>query len=341
MEITNEALRAIAQRFLETRLWEKLTAEEVFALEFFDGSLGYCFVEALPEGGAALTAFPGVSGLERAMEALSGEAVRDGLRCEFRPEAPEPRFLRVPRSGGSAEVESPEDRQRLADALAAGLAMSTLLERRDKAGLGLRPLGSAPEALPLLTCRDGVLRLQSFPISAPAEDWPAPCLDETTAARLRRLPREGVLELELFPYPRNVVETGAAEGAGFHPVLLLSAWQGEDFDPNIPAFRDEPEQAGALLEALAELLLARMRRPETLLVRQRRAEALAADLCARADIRLAGAAELPMVEAVETELLAELQEEEAAPDPEAQSLLERQRLLRELQGGFDFPMEMF
>lgn len=194
------------------------------------------------------------------------------------------------------------DAQAITEALQAVLAMTQKMDETDAEALGFDPKRSYPTAkggkkVPLLTPNaDGSFNFgtTTLPPLLKKEYEPTPFVNDILVHAVSSLPQRGEIDCKYFHLPQPV-NSNPGEAPALMPVMLcVNETNGMVF-PVMPS-EDNLCNLTYLLNNLARLFTTQKKRPSTILVSEKRTQALLDDFCKRCGIRLTLASCLPELE---------------------------------------------
>ncbi len=351
--MATEKMYELAFQYKGTKLWHQLYDDELFAVRLTDGEIGYCCVMGRLGELNALGLYVGDEGYqsyhllrrtdhENMTDRMMGELLtsQNCLQCSFDSKAmlsdeeldevhryaqahgktlrgknAFPQFTKYRAGRFPWRCDSALDEQRICDALSAAVALKKLLQKHDKAELGLVSLEEDPAKIPMLVLEDSrwIIRFTALP-SAEIR-YPEPLLtNEVTAARIRRKAKTGVWECGTFWLPDATQEEGHEDEAPRYPLALLLVDLGSGLVQ--PPIVTDGEAPSEMLDKFVQLLLDGKSLPRTIRCGDDRAFSLLKDLCTKTGIRLERTEEPEALDEVIDELLEHLSgPEEAAPSP--------------------------
>ena len=190
--MASDRMYELALQYRKTKLWQKISELEPFAIKLTDGTIGYCSIMSTKNEIAAPRLYLGPAGYQsysgsirdprEKMPAVIGiysmSLMQDCLSCEFadynslhqdefaelkdyanehgiwyRGTCPFPRFLRYEPNRYTWPIERENEQQWLCECLEAAIALSRMLKRQSKSELGFVALPKPGGSMPLLERR--------------------------------------------------------------------------------------------------------------------------------------------------------------------------------------------
>ncbi len=322
--MVTERMYELAFGFKKTKLWRQVYDSELFAVRLSDGEIGYCSILGRTGDRNAVALYVGDKGFQslRTMLSIANDnsgaennpslfLTRDCIQCAYvtkdemslydvedvRSYAREhgihsaganafPQFVRYMPYRYPWDLATDQERQRICEALEAGIYLAELLKTSGKRHIHLVRFGPETEVLPMLEKGADGFVLKSTPVPPVIPDTHAsPKLsNDLVAARLHKMQKKGTLQCELTRLftPAQVNE----DEAPYFPVILLAMDEKTKIilpPTPIAYFEERPEQ---VVDAFADLLVENESCPEVIKVGNEQTFALLKSLCDTAEINL-------------------------------------------------------
>lgn len=324
----------MAFAFRETKLWDLMSDEHLFAVLLPDGAIGYCSVMGALGEHRALALYVGQAGYlsyrklrdnymkqEKDFEYL---ICQDCLQCSledkdmlYDEEVAEvrqyakahhidlnkpysfPAFLKMKPGKFPWYFETDQENERICFALSAAVVLSRILRKKTKSEIGLLPLNSGRTRIPLLRS-DGKRWTLSHTELPPLEReaFPAPVFEnEILAARIRNTRKTGLWECGTRRL--SVPIKSEQDPVPYYPLIM--GIYGEDENVIYPPIMTEDNDAEEMLEKFTELVLSETP-PSYIYTSNERCYSLLEDFCKKTGIQLSLEEDLPELEEVLDEL---------------------------------------
>ena len=346
-QLATDKMYELAFEYKKTKLWKRLHDNELFAVKFSDGVIGYCCIMGMADKLYSFMVYLGEKGFQSYREIATlemGETEfeyrerllsQDCLQCVFdnkeslseeefaevqkyakdhgvsiRGRNAYPHFARFRPKYYPWRLDDEKEQGYLCEALQAAVVFGKYLENHNEEEAGLKFVEEVTE-LPLLERENDIYLWKNteIPNIIPTE-YPRPkVVSDLMAAKLKKAPKGRAWECELIRMLSPVQED--EQKAPYFPVMLFAVERGTNYLlPIAPVmyYEEHPEE---LLNVFVEALLKENIRPSALLVRNERTLALLEELCRKAKISLSICEELPSLDMAEADFL-----DEFGPDGE-------------------------
>ncbi len=349
-----ERLLEAAERFLDSRLWEKIDEDEVFAIRLTEGNTGFAVVcgpdanggKGLPESGcASLELYVGDLGIESMLDAHVYTDVFDksefaGFEKYFSKKClifaagdeGEPRFVKAMPYRGRQEISDEAELELIYEALLAALALA---ENGEPEKSSCDAGSSEPESID--TNVEGEDEIEQVPLFekngegfalAGLIDLPEPYaetevrvdLDNNIMEELLTIPQEGSWECEMIfvPEPKQIK---AGEPPYYeHMLMLVNNSTGASLVSE--PFRDYRSCTEKPGQAFIKLLQLRKVRPEAIIARDDRTFDLLEPVCKSLEIDLSETQDLPILDAVQHAILHQDKEAQKKAEEEFEKFID-------------------
>lgn len=335
-----DSLFEAAFAYKKTRLWQDMWDDEIFAVKFTDGQIGYCSVMGAAKDLIALAVYMGAEGFESYRKLAMAGTVESELKfqecmmCQdclqlafdnksellkeeieevrrytrehgirLAGKASYPQFLKYRPYYIPWPVEDEKEQDRLREAAEAATELARLLTLHTKGEMGFSHFEDDPLTIPLLE-RDEkgyVLTYTALPPTV-AETYLTPqMVDDFTAAKIRKMKKSGSWECEVARMPRPVQEK---EGEPpYFPATVLAADFDTQFIVPVYASHQYDENPDELLALFAEAIITYDSCPAVVAVRDVRTYALLQEFCESMGIDIRIDACLPALDDAELSFL--------------------------------------
>lgn len=329
--MASDRLYELAFAYKKTKLWERMTDSQVFAVELSGGEIGYICIMGFAGEYRAVGIYVGDKGLKslrtisRANEFLISELsfeeylmcqkclqcvfeAKDELTEEERKEAlyyarahgvrlagklAYPRFMKYEPYCLPWPLQTKEEDEVLCQALEAAIEMARLLGDKNWAELGLVSISGNTRQIPMLKKQGQgyVLEKAMLPEDKP-EKWPEPrYCNDISVTSLKKMKKQGIWECEIIRIPEPVQDE--PEEIPVFPAAFLAVKAGEGLVLPVKVVKHYEEEPEELLNMVLEAFLKEGACPEKLKVRDERTFAFAKVLCKKLGILLSREDELP------------------------------------------------
>lgn len=333
----SERLYELAFLYKKTRLWEKLSDTQIFAVKLSGERIGYVSIMGLAGQHCALGLYIGDEGFEsfRAIlkmnefvlvPLLTQEQLlqQKSLQCTFeskdmlsedeREEVKQyarshgiriagknayPQFVKYEPYCCPWHLQKEQEQQDLCEALSAAIALSGFLEEKQPIELGIVRMNGELTEIPLLEVKNGSYVVGKTEIPAEKEErFPTPSPGNDIAiANLKKQKQKGIWECRILRFP-NPVQNHPDE-IPFFPVILLAVESNTGFMlPVSPAAHYE-EHPEELLNQFIDAFLAQKICPKKIKAADKRTYEFAKGLCDKLKISISLDDELPELEEAE------------------------------------------
>lgn len=310
--MASDKLYELAFVYKKTKLWKKLWDNEMFAIKFSDGEIGY--VSIMGKGGTytAIAVYVGDDGfrsfrkigeddaefcsffkgrehliqqncLQVAFE--SKDALRDEELAEARAYAKKhgirfsgknayPQFLKYVPNKYPWNLLSEKEEVYIKEALEMIIEIGNQLNKRSAHDFGIKEIdGKSEEVILFKRNNDKIIAEMTTLPEEKEEEFPrSDDLDDFTISMLKRIKKKEVFECELVRLPEPV--QNEPEEQPFFPMMLMMVSRKDGILLPIDIVMDYEEKPEEILRGMAEALKANKRRPGKLLVRDERTFAL-------------------------------------------------------------------
>ncbi|MGN0982904.1 MAG: DUF6930 domain-containing protein [Candidatus Limivicinus sp.] len=366
--MATEKMYELAFQYKDTKLWQQIYDDEMFAVRLTDGEIGYCSVMGMMGDHLALGLYVGEEGYksyrllldaEYALldDVVMGALLREQscLQCSFenksslseeelaelhqyatahekvlRGKDAFPQFTKYRPGRYPWFFDSPLDKQRICDALTAAIALARLLRRCSKEELGLHSLRNGIPVIPLLAFADGCWFVRYTELPAAEIAYPEPELvNEVAAAHIKRKVKKGIWECGTVRLPNAVLGEAQQGEAPYFPLTLVCVELGTGLVQQLIV--TDGEDAAEMMNRFAEQILDVDIAPQKINCGDERCYAILKDLCAKTGIQLERTAALKTLRRVMRDLLEHTAEDEnEEPDAEQLEIFE---LLMQMRDG--------
>ena len=349
--MAREKMYELAFQYKDTKLWQRLYDDEIFAVRLTDGEIGYCSVMGMMGEHLALGLYVGNRGyqsfrllLDTEFELLDNVEMgillteQDCLQCSFekkdmlsdeellearkyaslhgralRGKNAFPKFTKYRPGRYPWTYDSELDENRICDALSAAIALGDILCQYSKEQLGLHSLRENVRTIPLLSYEDGRWIVRTTALPAAEIVYPEPVLvNEVMAAYIKRKKKAGNWECGTLRIP-NAVQGEAQEEAPYFPLALICVDVTTELVQQ-PIVTDG-DKAEEMMNLFAKLLMEASTVPKKISCGDNRCFAILKDLCAKTGIQLIRTDSLAALSQVMEHFLGNLGiDEEGEPD---------------------------
>ena len=261
-EMAEDRLYDLAFAFKNTKLWEKLSDLDLFAVRLPGGEIGYCCVMGQMGDHLALAVYVGDEGFQSyrrlasadmrtlrpvAMynmmasqcciqcslenrEDMTDEEVKDirayakAHQITVRGKHAYPQFSRHTAGRLPWQIRSKEDEERLCEGLLCALEVHRRLLEGTKEEIGLSKMNEKTAVIPLLSREGENWRLETTPVPTKESTVPeVEFTDQLLSARLKKKKKKGIWECAACWLMTPVQEDETDEEAPFYPLALMAA----------------------------------------------------------------------------------------------------------------------
>ena len=333
MRENTETMYELAFQFKGTKLWQKVSDDELFAVQLEDGEIGYCTVMGMLGDHYALGLYVGESGyqsyrflLDRPYGAVNELAMgefltsQDCLQCSFenkdmlsddeleevrayakahekqlRGRNAFPQFTKYRPGRYPWHFDSPLDEQRICTALSAAIALKKLLRGHQNYELGLEPVREGAAKIPMLVQQETrwIIKFTALP-EAKTRCPSVEWNDEMKTARIRRLKKRGTLQCGVMRLPSPVQDEAEPDEAPYFPLALVSLNPATGI--LLKPVLSQIGDGRGIADGFAEMLLSAKTAPERVELRDEQTAAILSELCKRTGIRAVIGEELDALE---------------------------------------------
>ena len=372
-----EALFEAAFAYKKTKLWNKLSSEELFALRFADGEIGYICIMGMSGDHCAVGIYDDGDGIasfrelsfgqpretryeeqERVfcqqclqviidsrddlydpeVEAVRHYAEKHGLRLSGKNAFPHFHRFRAHHLPWHPADEREE--QHLLEALRAAINLSEILKGKKPTEFGFRPLTPETTAVPLLEAVDGKYRIAgeaAIPHSEIEEFEGPSVINEVAVQRVKRRTQTGTLACRLFMVPTPLQDEDD-EQPHFPFVLLVADGEtGMSYPPTVETEPDPVIFANEFLQILNDHEI----RPRRILVTDERTRRLLQLVAQKIRAELCVEKELEILDALTDSILDDVAQGGDPLEAEMEQLLETMTIMSQMPASSlaDIPQE--
>lgn len=306
--MASDKLYKLAFEYKKTKLWKKLWDNEIFAVKFSDGEIGY--VSIMGKGGTytAVAVYVGARAFQTYREIQEGEKLfdsyfkeREHLTCQnclqlafenkeelrdvelkeareyakrygirFAGKNSYPQFLNYVPCRFPWNTFSEKEEMYLEETLEATIEIAGQLNRKTAQELGIREISGETRQVICFEKSGNKYRtaMEELPLARKKQFLKPEPLDDFTLASLKRIKKKEVFECELVYLPEPV--QNLPDEQPFFPLMLMMVSKKDGLILPINIVKSYEENLGNLLRYMAESLKNLGRRPGKLLVRDER-----------------------------------------------------------------------
>lgn len=351
MRENTEKMYELAFQYKSTKLWEKVSDDELFAVQLEDGEIGYCTVMGMLGDHFALGLYVGESGYQSYRFLLDqphgadnelemGEFLtsQDCLQCSFenkdmlsddelaevrayakahdkplRGRSAFPQFVKYQQGRCPWHFDSPLDEQRICTALSAAVALKKLLRGHQNYELGLEPVHEGVVKIPMLVQQEArwIIRFTALP-DAKMRHPSVEWDDEMTSARIRRFKKRGTLQCGVMRLPSPVQDEAKPDEAPYFPLVLVCLNPASGI--LLKPILSKTGDGREIVDGFAKMLLSAKTAPERVALRDEQTAAILSDCCEKAGIGAAIQEELDELEDAMLQMMRHTGTDEDAED---------------------------
>ncbi|MCI9079505.1 MAG: hypothetical protein HFH68_11365 [Lachnospiraceae bacterium] len=344
--MASDSLYRLAFEYKKTKLWNKLSDDEVFAIRLPDGETGYISIMGMSGDYVAAGIYIGRKGFNsyRIIASTYGHDFKsqllyqecllqqECLQCTFqdkanlsREEAAEvmdyadrsstslegngdwPQFVKYMAGYCPCVIQTEQDGLYIEEMLKASTALAGMLDHETLSLFGsIRRSGK----IPFLEKNGDRYSISSIEIPEPLpEEYTVPGINnDINVARLKNMVKSGVWECELVQYPEPV--RNAPDEVPHFPMMFLAVESDTGFILPVSPVEYFDESSDKLLDMLVEAFLIQDICPKVIHARDKRSYCFLEGLCKRIRTKLVIEPELPSLDGAEEDLLEHIDDSE-------------------------------
>ena len=344
--MASDSLYRLAFEYKETKLWNKLRDDEVFAIKLPDGETGYISIMGMAGDYIAIGIYIGRKGFDSyriiastyeyslQSQLLYQECLlkQECLQCTFqdkdnlsKEEASEvmdyadrnstslegsnawPQFVKYRAGYCPWLIQTEQDGLYIAEALKASIALAGMLNQET-----LPALGSICRSgkIPFLEQNGDGYSIRSIEMPEPfPEEYTVPGINnDINVARLKNMGKSGVWECELVQYPEPV--RNAPDEVPHFPMMFLAVESDTGFILPVSPVEYFEESSDKLLDMIVEAFIIQNICPKVIHARDKRSYCFLEGICKRLRTKLVIEPELPSLDGAEEDLLEHIDDSE-------------------------------
>lgn len=322
-----DRLYDLAFKFRESKLWNYVYEDELFAVKLSDERTAYCSIMGSSGQHFALALYIGAEGLDSfrmlhsknstasptdMMQQLdtmqlsleSAEFVSADERKSVRSYAQKhnifltgsfafPHFVRYRPHCHPWSIEDYSDWLAMEESLAVVIAISDDLKALNKDGLTLNRFTDEEQSIPMFWLEDDIVRIgKTTTLRSMEKRYPeAAPIDELTIAMLRQKPKSGTLQCEVKYLPEPVQDD--PKSVPYYPAMLVTVEKKSGMFRHTGPIKSADSDPDALLKQLVDHLVSFDRCPKTIEVRTEQTAAVLRGLCDSVGIQMKTVKVLP------------------------------------------------
>jgi hypothetical protein len=332
--MASDRLYELAFAYKKTKLWERISDSQLFAVELLNGEIGYICIMGMGGEYRAVGIYLGDEGLQsyRAISKadrflMSEMSFEEYLMCqkclqcvfEAKDELSEqerqetlhyarrhgvrlagkmayPRFVKYQPYCLPWSLQTKEEEDVLCQALEAAIEMARLLKDKNWKEIGLNMVHEASVRIPMLKKQEqGYVLGKTVLLEDKPEKWPEPrYCNDISAASLKKMKKQGTWECEIIRIPEPVQDN--PEEIPAFPVVFLAVKSGEGMVLPIKLVKHYEKEPEILLNLVMEAFLDLGICPKELKVQDNRTFAFAKVFCKKLGVLLSREEQLPDLE---------------------------------------------